>query len=361
MRLQLLAALTLCCGSAFAQPPTKTRNVILVTIDGMRWQDLFRGADRLLLSESAGVADLPEMRRQFWRETPELRREALMPFVWSVIASQGQLWGNRDLGSHAFVTNSSLLSFPGYHELLVGFSDPRIESNDLRPNPNVTVLEWLHEKPAYRGKVAVFGAWDAFPLILNAERSGLFVNAGYEPYPAAGSGRHITLLNRLKVETGIWDIQALDAPVFHTAMEHLRTAKPRVLYLALGQTDEWGHRNRYDLYLQAAHRVDRYLKEIWETVQSMEDYDGVTSLIVTADHGRGDRLDTWIGHNPRIPDAKYVWMGVIGPDTPALGERSGTAPVTLGQVAATVAALLGEDYPAFQKEAGAVVRDVVKH
>jgi hypothetical protein len=361
MRLQLLAALTICCWSAFAQPVTRTRNVILVTIDGMRWQDLFRGADRLLLSESAGVADLPAMRRQFWRDTPAQRREALMPFVWSVIANQGQLWGNRDLGSDAYVTNSSLLSYPGYHELLVGYSDPRIESNDHQPNPNVTVLEWLHQKAAYRDKIAVFGAWDAFPHILNTERSRLFVNAGYEPYPASATNRRIALLNRLKVETGIWDIQAMDAPVFHTAMEHLRTAKPRVLYLSLGQTDEWGHRNRYDLYLQSAHRVDQYLREIWETVQSMKEYRDLTSLIVTVDHGRGERLDTWLGHNPRIPDAKYVWFGVIGPDTPPLGERARTAPLTLGQVAATLAALLGEDYPAFQKEAGAPIPDVVKH
>lgn len=360
MRLQSLFLFLCCLWSASAEQTLKTRNVILVTTDGMRWQDVFRGADPLLLSESAGVADLPAMRRRFWRETVQQRREALMPFLWSDLVRDGQLWGNRDLGSDASVTNSALLSFPGYHELLVGFSDPRIEGNEYRPNPNVTVLEWLQQKAAYRDKVAAFTAWDAFPFILNPERSGIFVNAGYTPYPDGESRRRIEMLNRLKVETGIWDIQAMDAPVFHTAMEHLRTQKPRVLYLSLGQTDEWGHRNRYDLYLQAAHRVDQYLKEIWETVQSMEEYRDVTTMIVTVDHGRGERLDTWIGHHSRIPDSKYVWMGVIGPDTPALGERARTPAVTLGQVAATLASFLGEDYRAFQPQAGATIEEMIR-
>jgi hypothetical protein len=55
---------------------------------------------------------------------------------------------------------------------LCGFADPRIASNDKIPNPNVTVLEWLHNKPEFRGKVAAFGAWDTFPAIFNAERPG---------------------------------------------------------------------------------------------------------------------------------------------------------------------------------------------
>ena len=38
--------------------------------------------------------------------------------------------------------------------------------------------------------------------------------------------------------------------------------------------DEWGHGRRYDLYLDAAHNSDRFLAELWRTVQSMPEYKG---------------------------------------------------------------------------------------
>ena len=81
---------------------TATRNVVLVTTDGLRWQEVFRGADASLLNKpDGGVADVDALRREFWRETPEARREALMPFLWSIVARQGQIFGNADKGSPA--------------------------------------------------------------------------------------------------------------------------------------------------------------------------------------------------------------------------------------------------------------------
>ena len=38
-------------------------------------------------------------------------------------------------------------SYPGYNELLTGSPDPRIDSNDKRLNPNVTVFDYLAEVP----------------------------------------------------------------------------------------------------------------------------------------------------------------------------------------------------------------------
>src|SRR5262245_24902355 len=110
--------------SVGAEPRTATRNVILVTTDGMRWQEIFRGADASLLNEpDGGVADLESIRREFWRETPDARREALMPFVWTVIAREGQLFGNAARGSAARVANGKNFSYPGYNELFAGFPD----------------------------------------------------------------------------------------------------------------------------------------------------------------------------------------------------------------------------------------------
>jgi hypothetical protein len=356
MRRTLLLCLFLAAVSS-AQDARKTRNLIVVTCDGLRWQEVFRGAEQALISKTpGGVSDVEKTKKVYWRETADERRAALMPFLWSMLAKQGQIYGNRDQGSDAYVTNGKNFSYPGYNELFTGYGDPRVDSNDKKENPNVNALEVLNGKPAYRGKVAAFGAWDVFPYILNARRSGLPVNAGYDPMP----GKAFDLLNRLKVETGIWRDEALDAPMFHTAMTHLKSAKPRVLYVGLGDTDEWAHAGKYDLYLDAIHRSDAWLKELWDTVQSMPEYRGSTTLVLTVDHGRGSDTESWKSHGEKLPDSKYIWLAAIGPDTKAIGMRSNAEAITQGQVAATLLALLGEGRDGLDAKAAAPIADLFK-
>jgi Sulfatase len=344
-----------------AEPGTATRNVVLVTTDGMRWQEVFRGADASLLNKKdGGVADVDSIRRQFWRETPEARREALMPFLWGTVARQGQVFGNRDKKSIARVTNRRNFSYPGYNEIFTGFVDPQIDSNEKRPNRNVSVLEWLNCKPEYHGKVAAVASWDVFPFILNVERSGFPVNAGWMPIARPSPSRNERLLNDL-MERSIheWDNCRNDVFTFRVALESVRHRRPRVFYMGLGDTDEYGHAGRYDLYLRAAHEADAAIKSIWDELQSHSQYRGTTTLIVTTDHGRGDPPQGWRGHGEKVEGSDAIWLAVLGPDTPALGERSDSGPVTQSQVAATLAALLGEDYKAAVPKAGGPIPDVL--
>jgi hypothetical protein len=341
-----LALLAVVCLSA-AQPPHKTENVILVMTDGLRWQEVFQGADTALMND---------------KQPPEIapgHREALLTFLWQVLAKKGQIYGNRTLGSDAYVTNGFNFSYPGYNETLSGFADPRIHSNDKVANPNVTVLEWLNQKPAYRNKVAAFGAWDVISWIVNSARAGFVANSGYEPLTAPPVTDRLALLNRLKDETRIWDEEPFDSFTFHTALEYWKLHHPRVMYLSLGETDEWAHRGDYEQYLKSAHRVDQYLRELWETVQSIAQYRGKTTLIFLTDHGRGPAPLGWKSHGEKIPDSKYIWMAFLGPDTRPLGERTKVAPVTQSQIAATLAALLGEDYSAAVPKAGKPITDVL--
>jgi len=364
MIILILAATLLALPSTAAPPPAalRTRNVIVVMTDGLRWQEVFQGADAAMMNAEHGAVGNPEaLKKQFWRETPVERRQALMPFLWSTIARQGQIFGNRELGSDAFVTNGLNFSYPGYSETLCGFADPAVDSNDKIPNRNVTVFEWLHRQPAFRGKVAAFGAWDVFPFIFNAPRAGFPVNAGIEPFTVPPVSRELALMNRLKKEAGIWDTEALDTFTFHTALGYLKQHKPRLMYLSLGETDEWAHAGKYGDYLRAAKLVDSYLQELWQTLQSMGRYRGKTTLVFLPDHGRGGAPVEWKSHGQKVPESKYIWMAFMGPDTAGLGERSRVAPVTQSQIAATVAALLGQDYPADVANAGKPITDVLRH
>jgi hypothetical protein len=357
--LLLVAALS---SASFAQPAPKTRNVILVMTDGLRWQEVFRGADAALMNkENGAVSDPGALKKVYWRDTPQARREALMPFLWRTIAAGGQIYGDRDRQSGAYVTNGHNFSYPGYSETLCGFADPRIDSNKNIPNPSVTVLEWLNRKPAFHGKVAAFGAWNVISSAANGERGGFVANAGYDPLFAPPVTPEIALLNRVKADTRIWDDEPFDSFPFHTAMQYLKLHRPRVLFLSLGETDEWAHAGNYEEYLRSARRVDQFIGELWQNVQSMPQYRGTTTLIFLPDHGRGEAPVEWKSHGEKIPDSKYIWMAFLGPDTPALGERANIPPVTQNQVAATLAALLGEDYAAAVPNAGKPVSDVLPH
>ncbi len=339
----LLAWMMVLAPGALAET-TKTENVILVTADGLRWQEVFGGADAALMNkQDGGVADVPALKRAYWRETAEERRRAIMPFLWDVMVPRGRIYGDANGGEGARVTNGKNFSYPGYNEILSGFADPRIDSNDKRPNPNVTVLEWLNTQPGYRGEVAAFGSWDVFPYILNRERSGLLVNAAWEPIRADDLTESEALLNLLGRETPhAWESVRYDSFTTQAAIEHLKKRQPRVLFIGLGETDEYAHEGRYDHYLDAAHRFDAMLRRLWDTVQSSPHYRDKTSLIVTTDHGRGDAPEGWKHHGETTKGSEMIWLAAIGPDTPMTGAGIDPGPITQSQVAATVAALMGK-------------------
>jgi fermentation-respiration switch protein FrsA (DUF1100 family) len=326
-------------------------------IDGLRWQEVFAGADPLLIET---LADNPRVleaaRAEFWRDTPEERRETLLPFLWGVVAEQGLLAGNVWQGSEVDVLNGLNFSYPGYNEILSGYPDERIDSNAKEPNPNVTVLEWLNGRPGFEDRVAAFTSWDVFPYIINEERSGVLVNAGWEDLddpPLTGRQR---LLDELSATTPwTWDEVRYDGFTYYAALEHLKKHQPRVLFISFDAPDSRAHEGRYDLYLAAAQRFDRLVADLWKTIQSLDAYRGKTTLLLATDHGRGGGPDSWRGHGSNVDGAEKIWLAALGPDTPAHGVLENSPTLTQGQVAATLAAAVGEDYAGAVPEAAPVI------
>lgn len=340
--LALVISQTLLAVATGAQAPT--RNVVIITIDGLRWQEMFGGADSTYFKKDSN-GQAPEIAKRYMRPTAEERRAMLLPFMWSDIAQQGQIFGDPSRKSRAHLTNGLWFSYPGYNEMFSGAADPRINSNDKIPNPNVTVLEWLNRQPGFEGKVAAFGAWDVLPSIVNTGRSRIPVGSGFMPVPSAKTDRQRWINEMAQDLPRYWEYGTFDAPIVAAAIECLRTDKPRVIYVMLGDGDEWAHEGRYDLYLDAAQRADRFIKRIWETLQSLPEYKGQTTLLVTTDHGRGATLEDWADHGRDVPAAESTWMAAIGAGVPALGVRDGIT-VTTAQLAATIAAVVGEDFNA---------------
>lgn len=345
----------LCLALAAATPAVQERpaitHVLFVTMDGMRWQEVFGGmASELLTKKEGGVSDPAPLEKRFGAATPEARRARLMPYFWTTVATRGQIFGDASREAVARVTNGLRFSYPGYNEMLTGFADPRIDSNNRIPNPNVTVLEWLNQRPGFGGKVAAFASWELLPWIVNTERSHLPANGDGPPIDHPSNERERTINDVSADLPPYWGETRADAPTGFGALEYLKRHHPRVLYVMLGETDEWAHGRRYDLYLDAAWRNDRFIRRLWETAQSLPGYAGHTALVIATDHGRGNTGQSWTSHGRDVPEADRIWMAVMGPGIAPLGVRSNVN-VTQSQLAATIAMLLGEDYNAAQPKA----------
>lgn len=302
----------------FAQ--LKTENVVLITIDGLRWQELYRGADPEIIRNKRFVNDVQHTTSLFWNNDATVRRQMLFPFLWSTIGRKGQIYGNRDFGNKVSVTNRYWFSYPGYNELLTGKADRRIRSNAKKANPNETILEFANQQKKYKDKVAAFASWDVFHYIINPKRSGIHVNAGNDTAKLKLTARE-KHLNRLQKNTpSPWKGTRYDSFTHHYAREYVKKNSPRLLLIAYGETDEFAHRGKYDEYLQAAHNTDKYIHEVWEWIQSDERYKDKTTLIITTDHGRGGGRRSWRNHGAGLIGSNQTWFAMIGPDTEALGE-----------------------------------------
>lgn len=334
-----------CVQSAWAQ--LKTRNVVLIVTDGLRWQEIFTGADPALLDEKhGGIWASPEkLRSEFRNDDPTECRKKLFPFLWGVVARQGQIFGNQNKGSVARVTNGLAFSYPGYNEMLTGRPDPRINSNEFGPNPNVTVFEWMNQFPEFHGHVAVFATWEVFKNIFNEPRSHLPMQTGWDLPEKGTLTPRQELLNELyRTTTRLDDEDVWDSFLQVPLLDYVKSDHPRLLFVGYGETDNWAHAGRYDLVLESAHQFDQFVQQLWETMQAMPEYRDQTTFIITTDHGRGSGLEEWKEHGVEEKGSENIWIAVMGPDTAALGERTNIPAVTQSQIAATAAALLGKDF-----------------
>lgn len=348
MKKLILPILILVACVAFGQ--RRTENIIIITTDGFRWQDVFKGMDSTIANNPKyNQGDSDYIFKTYWDKDEKQRRKNLMPFLWNTIVAKGQVFGNRLLGSKVDNANPYWFSYPGYSEIFTGYADTSINSNSYPPNPNVTVLEFLNKQPRLKGKVAAFGAWEAFDRIINEERSGIPVISAFDrmggKYPSAND----QLINVIRKDAHKpWgEEECLDVFTHYGAMEYLKKKKPRVLYIAYGETDEWAHAGQYRSYLDAGHQVDQWIKDIWNFVQTDPQYKNKTTLLITTDHGRGDKVkEEWTSHNNKIEDAHEIWFAVIGPDTPLRGELNSDMQLYQQQFAQTIAKLMGYEYKA---------------
>lgn len=316
--------------------------LFIITLDGFRWEELFKGADPLLINDPELNTDTSLAKALYWDETLEKRRKKLMPFFWNVIARQGELYGNRTYHNYVNVANPYALSYPGYSELLTGSVDYSIWKNEKRKNRNQNILEKLNNSATYSGKVAAFTSWDLFPYILDKkDKNGFVLNSGLQTIQEKNLSLSQSLLN--SVQETILDKESAtryDELTYIACKEYILKKKPSVVLLSFSGTDNAGHNNQYDQYLQEANNADRMIGELWRLVQSMPEYAGKTSFLITTDHGRGKRKSNWNDHGFFVGGSSQTWYALIGNKVVPHGEMKMRSQVYLKDLNALITEIL---------------------
>lgn len=353
------------------------RNLILITIDGLRWQEVFKGPQLDLMTNQRFVKNKAMLEQEFSLGSEEQNRAALMPFFWQTIANKGVLIGDRDKGSRMSVANDLYFSYPGYSDLLTGVVNPQINSNAKVNNQEVSFLEWLNAKDDYEKNIAVFGGWDVFPYIVNKQRSKLYVNAGFDTAAEYPLSEHAKWLNKLQNEVpSPWETVRLDAFTYGFAEDYLTQVQPRVMMIAFGETDDFAHDGDYQHYLTSARRTDQFIERLWNKLQSMTKYKNNTNLLIVTDHGRGSTKRDWRHHASKssmtgymkklahfkegITGSNHIWAAAIGPDINPVGVLKTHSELLQTQIAATALVLLNEDPKSFNSNAAAPITEIIK-
>jgi hypothetical protein len=309
-----------------------TKRVVLVTLDGVRWQDVFYGVD-----EELGK-DLAESERG--------TADELLPNLYRRLLPTGVAVGAPGHGA-PFETGGANVSLPGYLEILAGGRPADCTTNECQGAQGPTLLDEVRGALGTRDEdVALIGSWEKLERAGTTTDSHVVVSAG-----RTGGGHKRTPLERLPAiapllragegcgpAPGTGDYRN-DACTAELALAYLEDQAPRFLHVGLGDTDEYAHASDYRSYLAALRRQDAFLGRLLDSLEKTGRR-ADTTVLVTADHGRSHGFDS---HGTSHPESSRVWLfaggGAVAPARTGYAETTKRA--TLTSIAPTVRVLLG--------------------
>lgn len=334
-----------------SSPPAE--HVVLITIDGVRWQDVFVGPDPALL---AAEPQSRSPRAERWRG---LSAAELLPSLHALSQSDGA-WVGASADAPLLASGPNFVSLPGYLELVTGRTQHACRSNQCELSGVRTLFdEWREQRPGDRR--AVFTSWDGLGQIFSpAPRlAGLTGKASAFRAQEQGSlpgplTRALERHEKMGASPGHGDYLP-DAVTAEVAERYLREYRPNLLMISLGDTDECAHDGNYTGYLDALHESDRVIGRVAALLKTWEELGSSVSLWVSSDHGR-ER--SFRGHGAFAPESARSWLLAAGTTIRARGFAPSQKPRRLADIAPTVRHLAGLP-PAVSADAGQLLDELL--
>jgi len=311
--------------------PARTENVVLVTLDGVRWQDVFHGVERAR-AEAAGLD-----------KSAMLSADELMPNLHR-LGHRGIVMGAPGRGGQIRASGPNHVSLPGYAELLTGLSPAPCEDNACRPELESTLADEFLAMPGTDAmRVAVISSWEGIGVVAASHPSAMIVSTGRHggvsrsrlAYDDAALGR-LEAAEQAEPHPGARDFRP-DRLTANIALSYMTKYEPRFLFLGLGEPDEYAHREDYPGYLGSLRNADMILGELLGLLDRMGEYGAHTTVLVTTDHGRSSEFHS----HGTDPESARVWLFMAGGAVPAVGPSSAPGRRRLADVAPTIRALVG--------------------
>jgi hypothetical protein len=234
-----------------SQPP----HVVLITIDGVRHQEIFNGTDPI------------------FNKGPAISAPDLVPNLYYYFVGHGVAIGKV---TPIVASGPNFISLPGYLEITRGHPSRDCQVNECRPIVNHSILQ-LFSNPA------VFGSWIGIKYTLPLH---------YQGYSDIGQPYYRDDIDTMSV---------VDS--------YLTQHKPDFLWVSLGDTDEYAHRSDYHAYLDALHNADAFIGKL------IKNADPNTIFVVTADHGRNANFRDHDSNK----QSQRVWLMLYGSGIPTRG------------------------------------------
>ncbi|HUT36920.1 MAG TPA: alkaline phosphatase family protein [Planctomycetota bacterium] len=275
------------------EPAYKTRNVLIVSMDGVRFSETFGDPKRELIPSLAKLEKDGTLYTTCYNTGVTITRQG-----------------------HSTIATGTWQNVP--------LAGPR------QTMPSLS--EYARNELGWAKK----DAWVVFG-------KGFYSYAAYGSFPTYGEKFAPSFVINIGENNN-----ADDAKVLAQCLKVIDTDKPRMVFINFGTTDHTGHSNKWEVYTDAIRNCDQMIAKLWDKVQSTPGYKDETTLFFTTDHGRhNDKKDQLQGgfasHGDRCEGCQHIWLLVVGPDS----KRGAVIDHRILQVdiAPTVAELLGFQTP----------------
>jgi hypothetical protein len=306
--------------------------VVLVTIDGVQWQDVFAG-----LGDAAGQ-EAPVADPLVAPYTPNLHR---------LTKERGVLFGGGACKHEVRAKGPYFVSLPGYFEIFTGAASDKCATNECGQVQGPTFVDDVRKSAKSANDVAVFASWGHYARAATVDTTKTFVAAASDFNALVAKEADPVFKAALGdgAQAGPypgWGDYRADAFTSRAALRYLELHRPKLMVLGLGDTDEYGHRWDRNGYLRALRKADDTLGELSATLARMGSDGQNTVVLVTTDHGRASNFHE---HGPEYPESARVFFAAFGGGLSARGAACASETMYLTEIASTVKTLLGHDAP----------------